>query len=188
MELNFGIECRGLKRQANATEASAQNSACSIPTLNLAIQFLCHTYLRLRAKEENRLTSWVDLINTYTSACKDSAMWMIDFLVSEDGPKHIRSFLLECPTRSVRHHFARMIENSITNYFHHAGQQGVMSALSIHASCVIDSRFVLFIFQEHPNMIRLVEYLLSMLDKDVPDNCKTCPQFFHLLSSYANMV
>ena len=37
-------------------------------------------------------------------------------------------------------------------------------------------------------MIKLVESLLSMLDKDVPDNCKTCSQFFHLLSAYANMV
>jgi hypothetical protein len=27
-----------------------------------------------------------------------------------------------------------------------------------------------------------------MLDKDVPDNCKTCSQFFYLLSTYANMV
>jgi hypothetical protein len=27
-----------------------------------------------------------------------------------------------------------------------------------------------------------------MLDKDVPDNCKSCSQFFNLLSAYANMV
>jgi hypothetical protein len=27
-----------------------------------------------------------------------------------------------------------------------------------------------------------------MLDKDVPDNCKICSQFFNLLSAYANMV
>jgi hypothetical protein len=27
-----------------------------------------------------------------------------------------------------------------------------------------------------------------MLDKDVPDNCKTCSQFLYLLSAYANMV
>ena len=124
--------------QANVTEGGTMNSACSIPTLNLAIQFLCHTYLRLRAKEENRLTNWVDLINTYTSTCKDSAIWMIDYLVSEDGPKHIRSFLLECPTRSVRHHFARMIENSFANYFRHAGQQTVTNP-AIHSSHLTDS-------------------------------------------------
>ncbi len=37
-------------------------------------------------------------------------------------------------------------------------------------------------------LTKLIESLLSMLDKDVPDNCKTCPQFFHLLLAYAKMV
>ncbi|KAI9556016.1 hypothetical protein GHT06_018579 [Daphnia sinensis] len=148
--------------QANASK-DVTTSACAIPSVNLAVHFLCHTYLRIRAKESSRLSSWVDLINNYTSAFKECSLWIIDFWSGEEGTKHIKSFLLECPSRSVRHQFSRILENSLSSFFNHGGQT------------------------TEPCLIKLLESLLSMLDKDVPDNCKTCPQFFYLLSAYANM-
>ena len=109
------------------------SSACSIPTLNLALQFLCHTYLRVRAKEISRLSAWVDLVNVYTSASKESAEWVIDYLASEDGPKHVRSFLLECPTRNVRLQFSRLLENSLKCFFDHGGQ-----TVNFNLSCLVN--------------------------------------------------
>lgn len=76
----------------------------------------------MRAKESSRLSAWVDLMNVYTSAFKDCAMWIMDFWAGEEGHKHIRSFLLECPSRSVRHHFSRILENSLSSFFYHGGQ------------------------------------------------------------------
>lgn len=49
-------------------------------------------------------------------------MWVIDFWAGEDGQKQIRSFLLECPSRSVRQHFSKMIENSLSSFFKHEAQ------------------------------------------------------------------
>lgn len=160
------------------------SGGCSIASLNLAVHFLCHTYLRVRAKEESRLSAWIDLINSYSLAYEESAIWLIDYWASEDGIKHIRPFLLECPTRGVRHHFSRLLESSLKNFFHHAGKTVTPSILIT----TISFHSVIFLSQTHSGLSKLVESLLSMLDKDVPDNCKTCPQFFHLLSAYAKMV
>lgn len=95
--------------------------ACAIPSVNLAVHFLCHTYLRIRAKESSRLSSWVDLINNYTSTFKECSLWVIDFWSGEEGTKHIKSFLLECPSRSVRQQFSRILENSLSSFFSHGG-------------------------------------------------------------------
>lgn len=105
--------------QANAKEPL---NTCAIPSVNLAVHFLCHTYLRVRAKEASRLSAWVDLIHVYTSAFKDCSLWILDFWAAEEGHKHIRSFLLECPLRSVRHHFSRILENTFASFFSHGGQ------------------------------------------------------------------
>jgi hypothetical protein len=102
---------------------------CAIPSLNLAVHFLCHTYLRVRAKDASRVAAWVDLINQYSSAFKESAFWLIEYWASEDGLRHVRPFLLECPTRSIRHHFVNLLEISISNFFNHGGQ--TVSALVI---------------------------------------------------------
>lgn len=94
---------------------------CAAPSLNLAVHFLCHTYLRVRAKEAVHVAAWVDLINGYTAAYRNSAQWMVDYWASEDGLRHVRPFLLECPTRSVRHHFGRLLQESLANFFAHGG-------------------------------------------------------------------
>lgn len=117
------ILCLLVKRhffiQANK---GATNKDCVLPSLNLAINFLCHTYLRVRAKESDRLNEWVELIGQYTDTDAESANWMINYWANEDNTKHIRSFLLECPTRMVRQHFCKLLENSMTSYFKHGGQ------------------------------------------------------------------
>ena len=98
------------------------SNSCAVPSMNLALHFLCHTYLRIRAKESSRLSSWVDLINNYTSGIKECSTWVIDFWSGEEGTKHIRSFLLECPSRNVRHQFSRILENSLSSFFSQGGQ------------------------------------------------------------------
>ena len=47
---------------------------------------------------------------------------------------------------------------------------------------------VCFSLQTHKCFNELVESILSLLHKDVPDNVKSCTQYFWLLSMYAAMV
>lgn len=75
-----------------------------------------------------------------------------------------RPFLLECPTQEIRGAFARIIVNIIQSCIHHT-----TSVDSIHLD-------------------KTIEYLLSLLDKEVPDHCRTCGQYFWLLSVYLEKV
>lgn len=93
-----------------------------MPSLNLSINFLCHTYLRVRAKECDRLSEWVELVGHYANWDAESANWMVSYWASDENTKHIRSFLLECPTRMVRQHFCKLLENSMASYFKYGGQ------------------------------------------------------------------
>jgi len=84
----------------------------------------------VRAKESNRLIAWVNLCNSYTSNFKESAMWMIDYWGSDEGPKHVRSFLLECPNHDVRHHFSKLLENCISSFYQHGGVKVILKFIN----------------------------------------------------------
>ncbi len=71
-----------------------------------------------------------------------------------------RICLLECSVREVRVVVANILDKTLESalYFQDAG-----------LDCLLDM-------------------LLSLLDKDVPDNCKNCSQYFSLFSSFAQRV
>ena len=68
--------------------------------------------------------------------------------------------LLECSLREVRVVVASILEKTLESALH---------------------------FRE-PGLDGLVDALLSLLDKDVPENVKNCAQYFSLFSNFAQRV
>ncbi|MGH0140922.1 UNVERIFIED_CONTAM: hypothetical protein FKN15_073043 [Acipenser sinensis] len=87
-------------------------------SLQLAIQFLFHTYLRTKKK--------------------------------------LRICLLESSVREVRIVVATILEKTLESALHY----------------------------QDKGLDQLLEVLLSLLDKDVPENCKNCSQYFYLFSNF----
>lgn len=131
--------------------------------LPLSVNFLFNTYLRYKRKNSSVMCDWIDFIETTVNICKEAAFWFIDFLGSDVGLSYLKPFLLECPNREVRQMFARIVEKACANYLSHGGQT------------------------VSPSLDRIVTHLLDMLNQDVPDNCRTCSQYFWLLSMYAQL-
>lgn len=71
-----------------------------------------------------------------------------------------RVCLLECSLREVRVVVASILEKTLESALH---------------------------FRD-PGLDGLVDALLSLLDKDVPENVKNCAQYFSLFSSFAQRV
>ena len=71
-----------------------------------------------------------------------------------------RVCLLECSLREVRVVVASILEKTLESALH---------------------------FRE-PGLDGLVDALLSLLDKDVPENVKNCAQYFSLFSNFAQRV
>lgn len=86
-----------------------------------------------------------------------------DFLPDDSrwsAPPPLRVCLLECCLREVRVVVASILEKTLE------------SALQF----------------EDPGLDNLMDALLSLLDKDVPENVKNCAQYFGLFSNFAQRV
>lgn len=75
-----------------------------------------------------------------------------------------RAYLLECPIKEIRTTFAHILEVLMSSFL----QQGGVPISNKPFNEIIAS-------------------LLSLLAKDVPDNCKQCSEYFSVLSAYAQM-
>ncbi|XP_077980970.1 ubiquitin carboxyl-terminal hydrolase 24-like [Glandiceps talaboti] len=163
----FNVEYFKFVRQLVLCNARNKNSSqfdeIVVSSLQLAIQFLFNTYFRTKKKLRLEIGEWCTSIETIVSQSKKACFWLIEYLASKQGSAYIKPFLLECPTREVRIAFGKILECTLRCFFHHGGNAQVKE------------------FDE------LVEILLAMLDKDVPDNCKTCTQYFWLLNMYVHM-
>ncbi|XP_063283711.1 ubiquitin carboxyl-terminal hydrolase 24 isoform X2 [Pelobates fuscus] len=124
----------------------------------LAIQFLFHTYFRTKRKLRVDTDEWIATIDALVSKSCEASQWLIDYFVSSEGKELIRVFLLECCVREVRVAVATILEKTLDGaLLHRSKVKGV-------------------------NL--LLEMLLSLLDKDVPENCKNCAQYFFLFNNF----
>ncbi|XP_051510524.1 ubiquitin carboxyl-terminal hydrolase 24 isoform X1 [Myxocyprinus asiaticus] len=132
-------------------QAMAQTS------LQLAVQFLFHTYLRTKKKLRVDTEEWIATVEVLLSKSSEACQWMVQYLVAPEGREIIRICLLECSVREVRVVVATILEKTLESalYFQDTG-----------LDCLLDM-------------------LLSLLDKDVLDNCKNCSQYFSLFSNFA---
>ncbi|KAF8763443.1 Ubiquitin carboxyl-terminal hydrolase 24 like protein [Argiope bruennichi] len=105
----------------------------------------------------------VDFIAKVVNHCQEASNWFIEFLSTDTGLSYLKPFLLDCPCREVRQVFSRLVQKGISYFLLNEGE--VTS----------------------PHLQTIILHLLEMLNHDVPDNCKSCSQYFWLLSSYAQL-
>ncbi|XP_067240923.1 ubiquitin carboxyl-terminal hydrolase 24 isoform X4 [Chanodichthys erythropterus] len=142
----------------NATKLKHPSyQAMAKTSLQLAVQFLFHTYLRTKKKLRVDTEEWIATVEVLLSKSSEACQWMVQYLVAPEGREIIKICLLECSVREVRVVVATILEKTLESalYFHDTG-----------LDCLLDM-------------------LLSLLDKDVPDNCKNCSQYFSLFSNFA---
>uniref|UniRef100_A0A8C5WGL6 Ubiquitin carboxyl-terminal hydrolase 24 n=1 Tax=Leptobrachium leishanense TaxID=445787 RepID=A0A8C5WGL6_9ANUR len=124
----------------------------------LAIQFLFHTYFRTKRKLRVDTEEWIATIDALVSKSCEACQWLVDYFVSSEGKELIRVFLLECCVREVRVAVATILEKTLDGALLHR-----VKVKGVHL---------------------LLEMLLSLLEKDVPENCKNCAQYFFLFNNF----
>ncbi|XP_034271054.1 ubiquitin carboxyl-terminal hydrolase 24 isoform X2 [Pantherophis guttatus] len=127
-------------------------------SLQLAVQFLFQTYLRTKKKLRIDTEEWIATIDALVSKSFDACQWLVEYLVEAEGRELIKTFLLECSVREVRVAVATILEKTLDSALFHQEK-----LKSLH---------------------QLIEVLLSLLDKDVPENCKNCAQYFFLFNNF----
>ncbi|XP_036376811.1 ubiquitin carboxyl-terminal hydrolase 24 isoform X3 [Megalops cyprinoides] len=125
-------------------------------SLQLAVQFLFHTYLHTKKKLRVDTDEWITTVEVLLSKSSEACQWMVQYLVGPEGRETIKICLLECSVREVRVVVATILEKTLESALH---------------------------FQD-PGLDSLLDVLLSLLDKDVPENCKNCSQYFSLFSNF----
>ncbi|XP_063056881.1 ubiquitin carboxyl-terminal hydrolase 24 isoform X4 [Engraulis encrasicolus] len=142
----------------NATKLKHPSyQAMARSSLQLATQFLFHTYLRTKKKLRSDTEEWIATVEVLLSKSSEACQWMVQYLVGQEGRETIKICLLECSVREVRVVVATVLEKTLEAALHFADA----------------------------GLDMLLDMLLSLLDKDVPENCKNCAQYFSLFSNFA---
>uniref|UniRef100_A0A3Q4I8Q2 Ubiquitin carboxyl-terminal hydrolase 24 n=1 Tax=Neolamprologus brichardi TaxID=32507 RepID=A0A3Q4I8Q2_NEOBR len=126
-------------------------------SLQLAVHFLFHTYLHTKKKLRVDTEEWMATVEVLLSKSSEACQWMVQYLVGPEGREIVKVCLLECSVREVRVVVASILEKTLE------------SALQFG----------------DPGLDGLTDALLSLLDKDVPENVKNCAQYFNLFSNFA---
>ncbi|XP_034559386.1 ubiquitin carboxyl-terminal hydrolase 24 isoform X5 [Notolabrus celidotus] len=126
-------------------------------SLQLAVHFLFHTYLHTKKKLRVDTEEWMAAVEVLLSKSSEACQWMVQYLVGPEGREITRVCLLECSVREVRVVVASILEKTLENALHFGD----------------------------PGLDSYVDALLSLLDKDVPENVKNCAQYFSLFSNFA---
>uniref|UniRef100_A0A3B4YJE4 Ubiquitin carboxyl-terminal hydrolase 24 n=1 Tax=Seriola lalandi dorsalis TaxID=1841481 RepID=A0A3B4YJE4_SERLL len=125
-------------------------------SLQLAVHFLFHTYLHTKKKLRVDTEEWMATVEVLLSKSSEACQWMVQYLVGPEGREITRVCLLECSVREVRVVVASILEKTLESALHFGD----------------------------PGLDRLTDALLSLLDKDVPENVKNCAQYFSLFSNF----
>ncbi|KAM3914119.1 ubiquitin carboxyl-terminal hydrolase 24 isoform 1-T1 [Leptodactylus fuscus] len=143
----------------NATKLKHPNySSMAKASAQLAIQFLFHTYLRTKRKLRVDTEEWIATLEALVSKSCEACQWLVEYFVGSEGRELVKVFLLECCVREVRCAVATILEKTLDSALLHRDKVN-----GVHL---------------------LIEMLLSLLDKDVPENCKNCAQYFFLFNNF----
>ncbi|XP_055363801.1 ubiquitin carboxyl-terminal hydrolase 24 isoform X3 [Betta splendens] len=142
----------------NATKLKHPDyQAMAKESLQLAVHFLFHTYLHTKKKLRVDTEEWMATVEVLLSKSSEACQWMVQYLVGPEGREITRVCLLECSVREVRVVVASILEKTLESALHFGD----------------------------PRLDGLTDALLSLLDKDVPENVKNCAQYFSLFSNFA---
>ncbi|KAK2704726.1 ubiquitin carboxyl-terminal hydrolase 24-like [Artemia franciscana] len=143
---------------------STYGQMCTI-SVNLLLNFLFHTYFRLRHRESDiDLHEWVESFSRLSRGGPQIIQWTIDKLSSDAMIVHVKPFLLECPIKEIRQTFADLVGHALANYHRLLGESHVSTSLQ-----------------------RYLKYLIKLLEGDVSNHSKNCAQYFNLLLNYSQM-
>lgn len=131
-----------------------------VQSLNLAVNFFLNTYLKYKKKDSAVIVEWVNCIETIISQSEEAAAWLLKYL-ADAGPSVIKLYLLECPSREVRHTFVQILDKAFL--FSHRLERS------------------------ESDVNRVLGHLINFLDQDVADNCWHSSQYFCLLSGYSRL-
>ncbi|XP_056271460.1 ubiquitin carboxyl-terminal hydrolase 24 isoform X7 [Pseudoliparis swirei] len=126
-------------------------------SLQLAVHFLLHTYLHTKKKLRVDTEEWMATVEVLLSKSCEACQWLVQYLSGPEGREMTRICLLECSVREVRVVVASILERTLESALHFGD----------------------------PGVDGLTDTLLSLLDKDVPENVKNCTQYFGLFSNFA---
>ncbi|XP_041474973.1 ubiquitin carboxyl-terminal hydrolase 24-like isoform X2 [Lytechinus variegatus] len=138
-------------------------SMMALQSIKLAMHFVFNTLFRTKKKLRYDLEDWRDLIDSIVRDSPEACEWALELLASSQGRDYLRAFLLECPNQEVRMAMAKMVK-SVMQCF-------VQRSHDTH--------------QVHLDTI--LEHLLSLLDKEVLEHCRSCVEYFWLLSMYLEL-
>jgi len=142
-------------------QTSPLQSEYGVISLQLAINFLFHTYFRTRKKLRSDMDLWVHNVEQLVRHCREACSWFIN-LLGNHGCNYLKPFLLECTSKEVRMSFCHIISSSVQSYISFGG-----------------------VTEDGP-VASMIEALLRMLDKDVVDNSKSCAEYFEFFRNYAS--
>ncbi|XP_061894928.1 ubiquitin carboxyl-terminal hydrolase 24 isoform X2 [Entelurus aequoreus] len=143
----------------NATKLKHPDyQAMAKESLQLAVHFLFHTYLHTKKKLRVDTEEWMATVEVLLSKSSTACQWMVQYLVGPEGREITRVCLLECGMREMRVVVASILEKTLESALHFSD----------------------------PGLDGLTDALLSLLDKDVPENVKNCAQYFSLFSSFSH--
>ncbi|XP_058493383.1 ubiquitin carboxyl-terminal hydrolase 24 isoform X7 [Solea solea] len=126
-------------------------------SLQLAVNFLFHTYLHTKKKLRVDTEEWMATVEVLLSKSSEACQWMVQYLVGPEGREITKVCLLESSVREVRVVVASILEKTMESALHFGD----------------------------PGIDNMTDALLSLLDKDVPENVKNCAQYFGLFSNFA---
>ena len=112
------------------------------------------------------MADWVDAIENIISVSPPTCSWLVQ-LLSTDGLKYLKPYLLEATARDVRSNFSALLERAFAfaNLVKHRAGDSDVAAVNV-----------------------ILSALVEMMASNVADNVKHCGQYFWTLSMFAQMV
>ncbi len=142
------------------------NSLFAVESTNLGLEFLYNTYFKTGKKLRTDVTKWYELFKELLNAYKESAICMLNFVVThETNSSFIRHYLLECPILEIRETCSQLFETCLHSLI-------VKFDLSPLNNVKINT---------------FITSLVQLLDKTVIDLCKNSQEYFKFMFSYASM-
>ncbi|RXM30563.1 Ubiquitin carboxyl-terminal hydrolase 24 [Acipenser ruthenus] len=144
-------------------------------SLQLAIQFLFHTYLRTKKKLRVDTEEWIATIEALLSKSSEGCRWLIEYLVGSEGRELIKICLLESCVREVRIVVATILEKTLESALHYQDKG--------HKSCQL--------LLQHSAYMRMLIFLLGPNRQNNQNRRWSSAQareFLHLHNTLALMV
>ncbi|XP_064477292.1 ubiquitin carboxyl-terminal hydrolase 24-like isoform X2 [Ornithodoros turicata] len=133
-----------------------------VQSVTLMVNFFMSTYIKYKRKEHNAVTEWIECIGTIIRRSPAAAAWLLKYF-ADAGPGLAKLYLLECPTKEVRHTFADILEKTLVLCYQLEDPQ-----TQHDMNCVLGN-------------------LVNLLDQDVANNCWHSYQYFSLLNNYSQL-